>query len=231
MYVDENENVYFAIVEWSPRGTIIHGQKLNRDFEVEFDIALCTSRSMTARAGIAGEGDEIALFCNYADEGPDELNAALMTLSSDGEIIDSVEYFTPMHLYRWKSFLYNGDFFLLYTKELDRNQFEMYLIRSLDNNEVVTDNRQFPYCPLFIDAYPNPFNSATRIAFQMPYTSLVNLSIHDPQGREVNVLLNRIISPGAHEVRWQAGNQPSGMYFCMLDAGGFKISKGIMYVR
>ena len=79
--------------------------------------------------------------------------------------------------------------------------------------------------------YPNPFNSTTRIAFQLPYPSHVNVSIHDQQGREVTVLLNRNLTPGTHEVRWQADDQPSGMYFCMMDADGFRISKGVAHVR
>ena len=79
--------------------------------------------------------------------------------------------------------------------------------------------------------YPNPFNSTTRIAFQLPYPSRVNLSIHDQQGREVTVLLNQNLTSGTHEVQWQGEDQPSGMYFCMMDADGFRISKGVAFVR
>lgn len=221
MYVDENENVYFGIVEWSPRGTIIHGQKLNRDFEVEFDIALCTSRGMNAKASIAGEGDEIALYCNAADEGPDQFNSALMTFNTDGEILDSVEYFEPEFLLGWKSFLYNGDFYLLYMKELDGQQFEMYLKRSLDNNDVVTDNRQFPYSPTFIDAYPNPFNDYLTININTPFAGHYELDILDLKGRRLFFKQFNLINTPSNTLHWDGRNQTNqpvatGTYFIRL---------------
>ena len=89
----------------------------------------------------------------------------------------------------------------------------------------------FPAQYILHTPYPNPFNSTTRIAFQLPYPSHVNLSICDQQGREVTVLLNQNMAPGTHEVRWQAEDQPSGMYFCMMDADGFRISRKVAYVR
>ena len=89
----------------------------------------------------------------------------------------------------------------------------------------------FPSDLILQTPYPNPFNSTTRIAFQLPYPSHVNLSIHDQQGREVTVLLNQNLTSGSHEVRWQAKDQPSGMYHCIMDADGFKISKGVAFVR
>jgi len=80
-------------------------------------------------------------------------------------------------------------------------------------------------------AYPNPFNSTTTITFQLPFQSNVRLSVHDLVGREVAVLVNQNLTPGTHEVRWEADDQPSGMYFCMMEASGFRISKGVAFVR
>jgi hypothetical protein len=45
------------------------------------------------------------------------------------------------------------------------------------------------------------------------------------KAEEVTVLLNQNLTSGTHEVRWQAENQPSGMYICMMNAEGFRISK------
>jgi len=98
-------------------------------------------------------------------------------------------------------------------------------------NNVVLVDPSFPSELKLHTPYPNPFNSTTRIAFQLPYPSHVNLSIRDQQGREVTVLLNQNLTLGKHEVRWQADDQPSGMYFCTMDANGFRISKGVVFVR
>jgi len=98
-------------------------------------------------------------------------------------------------------------------------------------DEVKPNYDYFPNRIILFPASPNPFNSTTRIAFQLPCPSHVNLSIHDQQGREVTILLNQNLTPGTHEVRWQAENQPSGMYFCLMEANGFRITKGIVFLR
>ena len=98
--------------------------------------------------------------------------------------------------------------------------------------DIVSPN--FPETPVqfkMYPAYPNPFNSTTTITFQLPFQSNVRLSVHDLVGREVAVLVNQNLTPGTHEVRWEADDQPSGMYFCMMEASGFRISKGVAFVR
>jgi hypothetical protein len=67
--------------------------------------------------------------------------------------------------------------------------------------------------------FPNPFNPSTRIAYSVPMTSLVRLSVLDLLGREVDVLFNGERTPGIYESRWDAGSHPSGMYICRLQAG------------
>ncbi len=95
----------------------------------------------------------------------------------------------------------------------------------------IPDEREKPLGFVLHPAFPNPFNSSTGIGFQLPYQTHVNLSIHDQHGREVSSLLNQTLSPGAHEIHWQAVGQPSGMYYCRMDAGGFRISRGLVFVR
>ncbi len=80
-------------------------------------------------------------------------------------------------------------------------------------------------------AHPNPFNSSTRIGFYLPHRNHVRISIVDMCGRQVAVLMDRTLTFGNDEVHWQADDQPSGLYYCMMDADGFRISKGIVYVR
>lgn len=94
--------------------------------------------------------------------------------------------------------------------------------------------QNFPKTPdrfLIYPAYPNPFNSTTTITFHLPYLNHVRLSIYDISGRQVAILMDQTLTPGTHEVRWEADKQPSGMYYCMMDADGFRISRGVVYVR
>ncbi|MBU1675918.1 hypothetical protein KKA85_09080, partial [bacterium] len=72
--------------------------------------------------------------------------------------------------------------------------------------------------------YPNPFNPKTTIAFELPDTRPVRLSIYAVDGSLVRTLVDGEMSPGAHEVDWDgldAARQrvATGTYFYRLEAG------------
>jgi len=67
--------------------------------------------------------------------------------------------------------------------------------------------------------YPNPFNARTTISFSLENQSPVNISIYDIIGRLVDVLTSQTYDAGNHSLIWDAGEQPSGIYFARLSAG------------
>jgi hypothetical protein len=69
--------------------------------------------------------------------------------------------------------------------------------------------------------YPNPFNPGTTISFSLSKNAFVTLKVYNTLGQEVASLVNGEVVAGQHEVRWDAGNVPSGVYFCQLRAGEF----------
>jgi hypothetical protein len=66
---------------------------------------------------------------------------------------------------------------------------------------------------------PNPFNSSTTIRFAVPARGRVSLTVYDVLGRPAATLVDGELSPGEHEVRWEAGDLPSGVYLCRIEAG------------
>ncbi|MCX6136296.1 MAG: T9SS type A sorting domain-containing protein [Ignavibacteriales bacterium] len=68
-------------------------------------------------------------------------------------------------------------------------------------------------------AFPNPFNPSTQIEFSLPTESFAAVKIFDALGREQETLLSQILSAGTYRVDWNAGNHPSGVYFCRLQTG------------
>ncbi len=61
--------------------------------------------------------------------------------------------------------------------------------------------------------YPNPFNPMTTIHFELPEAADVKVSIYNAKGEQVSVLLKDSLTRGYHTVRWNAVDQPSGVYF------------------
>ena len=68
--------------------------------------------------------------------------------------------------------------------------------------------------------YPNPFNPATTFPFSVETSGRVLMTVHDVLGREVDVVVDGILTAGSHAVTWEAGQQPSGVYQVRLSMDG-----------
>jgi hypothetical protein len=69
---------------------------------------------------------------------------------------------------------------------------------------------------------PNPFNPRTTIAYEIPARGPVQLKIFDVRGRLVRTLVDRLESPGSHQVMWSGDDDQgraigSGVYFYSLE--------------
>lgn len=69
--------------------------------------------------------------------------------------------------------------------------------------------------------YPNPFNTATTISYQLPEPSVVNISIYNVCGQLVKILINENVQPGYHSMKWEAHHLSSGIYFYKISAGKY----------
>ncbi len=67
--------------------------------------------------------------------------------------------------------------------------------------------------------YPNPFDEFTTISFSIPEAAPVSLAVFDVLGRRVATLIDRTMSAGDHDVRFEPGGLASGVYFYRLEVG------------
>jgi hypothetical protein len=79
--------------------------------------------------------------------------------------------------------------------------------------------------------YPNPFNPSTTIAFSLPRAEHVTLKVFDLLGKEIATLVDKKLSPGHYEARWNAGDVESGTYFYQLRAGEFAATKKLVLMQ
>ena len=80
-------------------------------------------------------------------------------------------------------------------------------------------------------AYPNPFNPSTMISFDIMEMDKVSLKIYDLTGRQVASLVNRPMAPGYHQITWNPGLLPSGVYLVELTTGGRSFNQKITYIK
>ncbi len=67
--------------------------------------------------------------------------------------------------------------------------------------------------------YPNPFNGATLIRFGLPNPAEVSVKVFNLIGQEVTTLFEGRMPSGFHEVAFDAGSLPSGVYPYRVQAG------------
>ncbi|MFH1050508.1 MAG: two-component regulator propeller domain-containing protein [bacterium] len=67
-----------------------------------------------------------------------------------------------------------------------------------------------------VQCYPNPFSESTTIKYYLVQPTFVNLKVFDTYGRELANLENNFLNEGEHQVRFDAGNLPDGIYYYKL---------------
>jgi len=80
-------------------------------------------------------------------------------------------------------------------------------------------------------AYPNPFNSVTRITYTLPRPCRVSLKIFNIRGLLVKVLFEGYQSAGRHFVKFDTKGLSAGIYFCYMKADGFKATRKITLIK
>ncbi|MGD1045167.1 MAG: endo-1,4-beta-xylanase [Bacteroidota bacterium] len=79
--------------------------------------------------------------------------------------------------------------------------------------------------------FPNPFNPATSIRYDISKTSQVTLKVFDILGRQVQTLVNTMQAPGQYTVTFTGQNLASGIYFYRFEAGTFTETKKLMLLK
>ncbi len=79
--------------------------------------------------------------------------------------------------------------------------------------------------------YPNPFNPVTTIAYLLPKSSFVNLSVYDVLGRLVETLVNQKVQSGYHSIVWDASKYKSGVYIYRIKTIVFSESKKCLLLK
>jgi hypothetical protein len=79
--------------------------------------------------------------------------------------------------------------------------------------------------------YPNPFNAQTIINYSLSQAGHVTLSIYNIMGQKLATLVDGMQEAGEHRVIWNAGDKPSGGYFCLMKAGDITYTNKMLLLR
>ncbi len=109
----------------------------------------------------------------------------------------------------------------------DAQQIEYTVIEKYDEQiEISPDDYQL------YALYPNPFNPSLNIYFSTVTPGKTNIAIYNSNGQEVgNVLRNEYLQSGNYNFSWDAGNNPSGLYFVKLESQNFTQVKKALFLK
>lgn len=79
--------------------------------------------------------------------------------------------------------------------------------------------------------FPNPFNPSTQIVFSLAQSDDIRLDIYDIAGHHLTTLAEGRYAAGEHAVIWDAGSQPSGVYFYRLTSGSGVLARKMLLIK
>jgi len=84
--------------------------------------------------------------------------------------------------------------------------------------------------------HPNPFNPVTTVRYAIPKESAVSIRVYNVLGQQVRVLVDEVRPAGYHEAVWNGADErgrevSSGIYFCRMDAEGYRAVKRMILLK
>jgi hypothetical protein len=126
----------------------------------------------------------------------------------------------------WSRFkMFNNDVYLILSNG------ERVRVYKIDKVTSTKPEPQIPQKFMLYQNYPNPFNPTTTISYDLPVRSRVRLSIYNILGQEVATLVDSEQEPGRYDVKFDASDLPSGVYFYTLQTPYFTKTNKMVLVK
>ncbi|HEY3251559.1 MAG TPA: SBBP repeat-containing protein [Ignavibacteria bacterium] len=110
----------------------------------------------------------------------------------------------------------SGNVFVTGRSKLSSNNYEISTIKYSQPIGIDPISNNIPNKFELFQNYPNPFNPSTKINFNIPKSTFVNLIVYDALGRKLADLINEELQAGQYSYELDAANFPSGVYFYKL---------------
>ncbi len=90
--------------------------------------------------------------------------------------------------------------------------------------------QEIPTRMVLYQNYPNPFNASTTIRYALTQRAEIDLAVYDAAGRKVAQLVHGQQEKGEHQIHYDAGTLPSGVYFVRLRVNGQDRSRAVKMI-
>jgi hypothetical protein len=122
-------------------------------------------------------------------------------------------------------------YFPPHTISIANGEFQFFDVELPVLNSTV-ENKSFPNYFEISSIYPNPFNSVTNIEVLINSSSInTSLYIVDIAGKKVQTIFNEKMEAGIHIFNWNSNQNPSGIYFSVLETNESIKAKKLMLIK
>jgi hypothetical protein len=177
---------------------------------------------------------------SFSDEGAGD-EVALTFSGIDGVPAETELYLIDRHLEKFIDLRAETEYrFYLGARHEEAAEASARFILLAGSAEFVEESGdEFPDLPAetaLHQNFPNPFNPATVIRFDLPAAAHVKLSVYNVKGELVAVLADRFMTEGRREIGWSAtdgAGEPvaSGIYFYRLVTRDFDRTRKMVLLR
>jgi hypothetical protein len=99
-----------------------------------------------------------------------------------------------------------------------------------------SNENSVPKLTKLYDNYPNPFNPATTISFDLDQSNFIQLSVFNVKGQLVKQLINSTLDAGNYNITWNGKDEnnrsvASGIYFYRLKSGNEIYTKKMILLK
>ena len=89
---------------------------------------------------------------------------------------------------------------------------------------------------IYLQVYPNPFNSEITIKYSLNSRSFVEMEIYNINGQKIKTLLKEEKAIGKHEIKWDGttnsgSGSNSGIYFCKIKADNRQRTQRLLLLK
>lgn len=111
------------------------------------------------------------------------------------------------------------------------NPYELKATYTITIVGVVTENSPVEQAFKLKQNYPNPFNASTSIRYKIGEPGIINLTVYDLNGNQIEILYNKFQSVGDYCVEWGGENISSGFYFYVLTQNNRILTKSCIHLK